>query len=95
MSCPFKDEISWIISGGALGVDNLAIQYAIENRINYAVFFPDWDTFGKSAGYKRNEEMAANADAVIILHDGKSRGTTHMWNIAKEKGLKIHYVSDH
>ena len=50
--------------------------------------FPaDWDKHGKSAGYKRNLEMAENADALIAFWDGESRGTKHMIDIAKEKNL--------
>ena len=45
------------------------------------------DTYGKRAGYLRNETMAQNADALVALWDGKSRGTRHMLNIAKECGL--------
>jgi hypothetical protein len=38
----------------------------------------DWDTFGKSAGYRRNEQMAEDADALVAFWDGESKGTAHM-----------------
>jgi hypothetical protein len=53
--------------------------------------FPaDWDRYGKAAGYIRNETMAANAEALIALWDGRSPGTKHMIDIARKKGLKVY-----
>ena len=55
--------------------------------------FPaDWDKYGKAAGYKRNEEMARNADALIAFWDGKSRGTKHMIDLAKKYDLQARIV---
>jgi hypothetical protein len=57
----------------------------------------DWDKYGKSAGYRRNVEMAEyaaeNGDGglIVIIRNG-SKGSTHMLNIAKEKGLKTYTV---
>ena len=47
--------------------------------------FPaDWNKHGKSAGYKRNQEMGNYADALIAFWDGASRGTHHMINIMQQ-----------
>lgn len=71
-------EIAEIISGGARGVDTLAICYAKLSNIPFRVFPADWDKHGKSAGVIRNVTMAHNADALIAIWDGTSRGTKHM-----------------
>lgn len=42
-----------------------------------------------NAGFKRNEEMADHADAAIIFWDGKSKGTQHMIDCGKQRGLKL------
>ena len=48
-------------------------------------YFPaDWNTYGKSAGFVRNIEMAENATALIAFWDGKSSGTKHMIETAKK-----------
>ena len=36
--------------------------------------------------------MARNADALLALWDGESRGTEHMIYVAACNGLKIHVV---
>lgn len=38
----------------------------------------DGKKYWKAAGHFRNQQMAEYADAAIIFHDGKSRGTSNM-----------------
>ena len=71
-------SISAIISGGALGVDTLAKNYAEANGIPFTPFVAEWSRYGKSAGYRRNEHMREAADALISVWDGESRGTKHL-----------------
>jgi predicted Rossmann fold nucleotide-binding protein DprA/Smf involved in DNA uptake len=82
-----------IVSGNARGVDSLGEQYARENKIFLKIMPAQWRKHGKSAGYKRNVEMAeyvGKEGALILVWDGKSAGSGHMLNIAKEKGLKVY-----
>ena len=79
-----------IVSGTALGADQLGEQFAHDFSLPVTRFPADWDAHGKSAGYKRNTEMAEHADALIALWDGHSRGTKNMIDIATKKGLKVH-----
>lgn len=81
-----------IVSGGARGVDKMGERYATEHGINLIVMNADWETHGKSAGYKRNQEMANVSTHLVAFWDGKSRGTKHMIDIAKRDGLKSHVV---
>lgn len=85
------DEIV-IISGGARGADSLGEHYAREHNLHLKVFPADWNTFGKRAGYIRNEQMANYADALVAFWDGQSRGTQHMINIARQHGLNVRVV---
>lgn len=82
--------ISVVISGTARGVDRLGERYAKEHNLPVEKYPADWDRYGKSAGYRRNELMAERAEALLALWDGESRGTKHMIDIAKKKGLKIY-----
>jgi hypothetical protein len=82
--------ITEVISGGAAGVDRLGERYAKEHNLPFRVFPADWNRHGKYAGYKRNVEMAKNADALIAIWDGESRGTKHMIDIADLYGIQIY-----
>lgn len=86
-----KIKITEVVCGGARGVDDLGRKWSGNgNRIPLKLFPADWNRFGKSAGYKRNVEMANYANALIALWDGTSRGTKHMINIATQKGLIVY-----
>jgi SLOG family YspA-like protein len=78
-----------IISGTARGADQLGERWAQENGIPLHKMPADWNKHGKSAGYKRNLQMAECADALIALWDGESRGTVHMIRLAREAGLRV------
>lgn len=83
-------SISTVISGNARGVDTLGEMWAQEHDIPVQLFPAQWQTLGRSAGYRRNEEMARNADALIACWDGVSKGTKHMIDIAHRYNLKVH-----
>lgn len=78
-----------IVCGMARGADRLGERYAKEHGYQVIYFPADWDLDGKSAGFKRNVRMAEYADALVAFWDGESKGTKHMIEIAKEKGLDI------
>jgi len=52
------------------------------------LFSADWSKYGKSAGYKRNKQMALYADVLIAFWDGNSKGTKLMIELAKEYKFK-------
>jgi len=76
-----------VLSGGAPGADKLGERWAREHNIPCMVFPADWKEHGKRAGYVRNKEMAENATHLIAFHDGKSRGTQMMIDLAREHDL--------
>jgi hypothetical protein len=83
-------QITSIISGGARGADRLGEQWAWRHGIPLEVFPADWDKWGKSAGYIRNEQMANKAEALIALWDGESLGTAHMIRQAEVRRLQVY-----
>ena len=72
-----------IVSGGARGADKLGEQYANSKSYPIKQFLANWE-LGKSAGYKRNIDMANYADALIAFWDGESRGTLSSINLAEK-----------
>lgn len=83
-------QITQVVCGMARGADKLGYDWAKANNIPIAEFPADWNRYGKSAGYKRNAEMAKNADALLALWDGQSRGTSNMIYLAACHHLKVH-----
>jgi hypothetical protein len=82
--------ITEVVSGGARGVDQMGERWAREHNIPIKQFIPDWNKHGKAAGLIRNVEMSNYAEAVIVLWDGSSRGSKHMYDTAIKKGLTVH-----
>jgi len=81
-----------IISGTARGADRLGEQIAFEYQINLEQYPAKWDEYGKSAGYKRNTQMALTATHALIAWNGTSKGTQHMINLAYQHGLTTKVV---
>lgn len=86
-----KEPIT-VVCGKARGADTLGEQYALERGYEVLPFPADWERYGRSAGYRRNTQMAENADALVAFWDGESIGTRHMISIAKSHGLKVRVV---
>ena len=80
-----------IISGGALGVDTLAKEYAKENNYTLVEHLPDYKTYGKAAPHVRNDLILDAADMVIAFWDGQSKGTMSV--IMKAKKKKLHTIT--
>ena len=79
-----------IVSGTAKGADQAGERYAKHKNIPIKQFPADWDNYGKSAGYKRNAEMAKYADALLAIWDGKSKGTKHMIDLMEKEGKPVY-----
>jgi predicted Rossmann fold nucleotide-binding protein DprA/Smf involved in DNA uptake len=81
-----------IVSGGARGVDRVAESWAKHRRLPTSIFPADWDTYGKSAGFRRNAYIIGVADIVVVFLDGVSRGTAHSIGLAKAQGKPLYIV---
>ena len=86
-------DVTEIISGGALGVDTLAREYAQFHGIPCAEIRPDYARYGKGAPLRRNLEIIAQAELVIALWDGQSAGTAYVVNQCKKLGKPFTLVT--
>ena len=82
--------ITTVISGTARGADKYGEEAAKLRNIPVERYPANWDKYGKSAGYKRNEQMAQNAEALVAIWDGQSKGTKHMIDLAKRYSLQVY-----
>ncbi len=81
-----------IISGGACGIDRCAAEYARQNGLELIEYLPDYNLYGKLAPLRRNDEIIRAADKVLVLWDGKSRGSKYVINQCIRLGKKIEVV---
>lgn len=80
---------SEIVSGRAKGVDTSGEVYALSAGVHIQYFPADWDRYGKSAGHKRNAQMAEYGDHLLLIWDGQSRGSAGMKAIMTRLGKPV------
>ena len=88
-----------LITGGCpSGADQMAWDWFVNSEAgkrcgSFTEFRADWDTHGKSAGPRRNREMAdyAGKDAICVAFrtKGRSPGTDNMISEARKVGMKV------
>ena len=93
----YCDQNSVIVSGGARGVDSIAEEYADKRNLKKVIMPADWNTYGKRAGYIRNDAMhryiAQHASRICIAFwDGISKGTAHNFDLAKKYNTFIQVI---
>lgn len=83
-----------VLSGESGGVDNAAKKLCgcWERKVEYRGYPADWDKHGKAAGPIRNAKMIADADALLLIWDGKSRGSADIRSKALQKGIPVYEV---
>lgn len=82
-----------IVSGMAPGADRLGALFAEEYHVPLHKFPAHWDTYGKRAGFIRNEEMSRAAHGLVAFWDKRSRGTAHMIKTMQAQGKFVHIVN--
>lgn len=72
------EEVTEVVCGMAFGIDTSGKEWADNYSIPVAPFPANWDKYGKAAGHIRNAEMAQHADALLLIWDGESKGSSNM-----------------
>lgn len=91
---PRKHAIAAVLCGDARGADTIGRRWAEHHGIPVQRYPADWDSHGRSAGYRRNEVMAQNADVLVAFWDGTSPGTRQMIDCALHHGLWVRVVQN-
>ena len=81
-----------IVSGGAVGVDSCAAEYAKKNGLRLTVFLPQYERYGRAAPIVRNKRIVDYADKIIAFWDGESRGTLSVIKYAQKTGKPLDVV---
>ena len=81
-----------IVSGGASGVDSVAVDEARRLGMTYEVHLPDWAVHGRAAGAIRNRVIVESADEIVAFWDGVSKGTKITIDMARAAGKPLRIV---
>ena len=81
-----------IVSGGAVGVDSCAEEYAKSNGLKLTVFLPQYEKYGRAAPIVRNKKIVDYADKIIAFWDGKSKGTLSVIKYAEKVGKECKII---
>ena len=86
--------ITVIISGHARGADSLAEQWAKDREVSLEIYPAEWDVYGKSAGFMRNQQMIDEGlpDLVVAFSGGK--GTVNMIKLSNQANIPLYNVRD-
>lgn len=96
VSSGLHPDMTQVVSGAAKGIDEAGERWAKWTGITVARFPADWTKFGKSAGPRRNRQMAEFADALIAVPHPTldSRGTRDMIAAMKALGKKVYVYEE-
>lgn len=91
-----KKEIAQIVGGGAQGVDLAVIEWAIQNRIDYVEFKPNYKIFGEKALLERDKDIIKYCDIIHSFWDGKSAETlfTMQYATKLERPIYLHLIEE-
>ena len=81
--------ITEIVSGGAIGIDTCARNYATIHQIPLREFLPDYKTYGRRAPLIRNLLIIDYAAIILAFWDGESHGTRFVIQEAKKRKKKV------
>ncbi|SDY30158.1 SLOG family protein [Hymenobacter psychrophilus] len=76
-----------VVSGGAAGVDALAAAWARAHGVPLLELRPDYAAHGPTAApHVRNAEIVRRATLVLVVWDGRSKGTLSALRAARRLG---------
>ena len=88
----YVSEGDEIVSGGAVGVDSSAAEYAKKAGLKLTVFLPEYERYGRAAPIVRNKKIVDYADKVIAFWNGSSKGTLSVIKYAEKSGKSCEII---
>lgn len=81
-----------VITGGAVGADELARQWAFSRKVDHVVLYAKWELEGRAAGPIRNRRMAKLKPKLVLAFSkdfDNSRGTADMIKVAEKLNIRV------
>ena len=88
----YVSDCEEIVTGGAVGVDLCAQEYAKKYGLRLTVFYPNYRRYGRAAPVVRNRQIVDYADKVIAFWNGFSGGTASVIQYAQKTGTPCDVV---
>lgn len=82
-----------IISGGAPGADQMAVDWAVIHWVPLEEYIAAWEVYGKAAGPMRNVQMLEQGKPDLVLAFPGGKGTANMVAQARAAGVLIKCIS--
>ena len=83
-------EPAEVVSGGAAGVDALAANWARAHEVPLTELRPNYAAHGPTAAtHVRNAEIVKRAALVLVVWDGRSKGTLSTLKAARRVGRPV------
>ncbi len=82
-----------IVQGGAMGVDDLARQWARANGCEVQTYAAEWSKYGPQAGPIRNREMLVKSAPRIVVAFPGGRGTANCIHQARVLGIHVEVIT--
>lgn len=86
-------ECTEIVSGGAVGVDKCAANFAVKMGLRLKEFLPEYDKYGRGAPVVRNKKIVEYSDIILAFWDGKSKGTLSVINYCESVGKECRVIN--
>lgn len=80
------------LTGGGPGVPMLAASYAAANGLAVDALTPDFIRFPVDAVERRDGFLVSEADAVVVVWDGRDPAIARVLKLAERKGIPVHVL---
>lgn len=84
-----KEKPSEIIEGGASGADMGGLYFGNHSGVPVKTFKAEWDKYGKSAGFRRNQRMLEEGMPELVIAFPGGKGTAMMVKLAKDANVSV------
>lgn len=78
-----------VITGGAPGIDNVALQYCMREKVRFELYEAEWKKHGRRAGPMRNLRMIVEGKPNLVLAFKGGRGTADLIRQAKQYEIEV------
>ncbi|QJX00040.1 DUF2493 domain-containing protein [Frigoriglobus tundricola] len=81
-----------LLTIGGRGVPMLVASYATVRGLKLTTFVPDYRRFPGDAEERRDAYLSAEADAALVVWDGRDPGVRRLLELVERRGVPVHVI---